>query len=223
MKPIPKEAFKGSTKLVEFTIENEIKAIGPGAFSFCFNLRSVCINEESQLKWIGDESFRMSGLTIISLPQSLKHIGKDAFKSCGQLRTVIINDDSKLESINKGAFSDCHKLSCLIIPKYKNIVIYGLNFDFSSGYPEKELISYLVNGTIGKALKECLINKEQVKKKRDNWQKYTQKMIEENKEFKEKGLKIGRRVDSRRKFFSGKAPSSSSAKGRSHSWYNGRK
>ena len=223
MKSILKEAYKGDVKITEYQVDKEVKTIGVKAFAFCFNLQNVLFDDGSELRTIENEAFIRTSLRIISLPPSLERIGKEAFKSCGQLRTIVFKGDSKLKTIDKEAFYSCYKLDSLIMPNYKNVTIYGRVFDFSNGYPEKELLSYLINGTIGQKLKDNLVGNEKPPKKRNKWKLYTETIIEENEDFKKKGLVIRRGRVARKKVLSGKAPSSSSAKGRSHSWYNGRK
>ena len=70
------------------TLPPSVRRVGAGAFSCCFGLESVRLNDG--LEVLGDKSrndadsgvFRWSSLKEITFPSSLRELGEDTFRSC---------------------------------------------------------------------------------------------------------------------------------------------
>ena len=105
------------------TIPEGVTAIGDYAFYNVSDLVEVIL-PESVVK-IGEYAFANTGITEIRIPTSVTEIADHAFYCCGALETVIVLENSSLESIGASAFSDCSKLSLIVIPN--TVVSIGEN------------------------------------------------------------------------------------------------
>ena len=83
------ETNQGVEELV-VTMGNNVTSIGANAFQNCGKLKSVTL--PSTLTTIGNEAFRYSGLTSISIPASVTSIGDAAFQDCGSMASITIED-----------------------------------------------------------------------------------------------------------------------------------
>lgn len=106
LESIGRYAFKacGNLTTVKFLKDAQNASIGECAFINCKNLSSVTFPDNGP-KSIGNEAFRASGLTSISLPAGLKSIGNMAFFLCNNLSTVEFPEG--LENIGYSAFENC--------------------------------------------------------------------------------------------------------------------
>lgn len=101
-----------SAGLKEYTIPNNIQAIGNKAFKEC-TLTHITIPESVTRI----ESMAFSGcyyLTDIEIPDSVTEIGDYAFITCRNLESVTLS--TNITAINWGTFQDCGALSSIIIP-----------------------------------------------------------------------------------------------------------
>lgn len=143
-------AFANCEELINITIPKNVVAIGPGAFSSCYNLKTLIIEPNSCLQYIGEGAFsRCSALTTFTIPKNVTTIDRQAFYLCSNLGTILIENNSKLTTIGaeafsyslisefaipeniveigEGAFSSCKKLKSITIPS-KIIAINSKTF-----------------------------------------------------------------------------------------------
>jgi hypothetical protein len=88
--------------LAEVEIPDEIKSIGPGAFSGCENITKVSLGKD--ILEIGSSAFSScSKLSTINLPANLKTLADSAFYSCKALKTISI--PATIETIGTHSFT----------------------------------------------------------------------------------------------------------------------
>ena len=109
--------------LVEVKIPKNVREIGGNPFGGCSNLTSIMVDQENKLfdsrnncqAIIETESNNLiSACSKTLIPNGVKRIGKDAFGGCNI--TAINIPDSVME-IGEYAFSDCYKLTSIVIPE----------------------------------------------------------------------------------------------------------
>ena len=101
-----------SDDITSFTIHEETKIIGCGAFSMCTKLTSIDLPDS--ITCIGDSAFTCcNNLTDIELPDSLIYIGEYAFYCCTNLTSVVIPDS--VEKVEGWAFAGCPGLTSVVI------------------------------------------------------------------------------------------------------------
>lgn len=109
-------AFKGNTKLKEFTIPKTIKTIQRGAFDGNSSMEKVTFEEPSVIETIGEGAFQgASALKRIELPVSVTTIEKDAFNTCKSLTEIVI--PKNVSSIDPTGFQECAKLEKFTVDK----------------------------------------------------------------------------------------------------------
>jgi hypothetical protein len=93
---------------------SNLKRIGKSACKNCFNLVNLKLDVCSELEVIEDEAFNhCTSLPIVRLPNSVKRIGKKAFSESGISNCRL---SSSLEEIDEEAFADSTSLRFIIIP-----------------------------------------------------------------------------------------------------------
>ena len=121
--------FKG---LVNLTIPNSVKAIGPNSFYSC-PIQSLNIDCQNIENWfsgltslesltlgenvssIGESAFEnCSGLKSVEIPNSVSSIGSYAFQRCSGLTNLTISNS--ITSIGEGTFEGCSGLTNVVIP-----------------------------------------------------------------------------------------------------------
>lgn len=97
---IAQKAFKGNTKLKNFTIGNNVKIIESHAFSGCKNLQKVTIGKN--VTTIGERAFyNCKSLNNITFKtKKLKKIGKKAFCKIGK-KPVVYAPENKIKDYKK--------------------------------------------------------------------------------------------------------------------------
>lgn len=109
---LPRRIFK-QTSLSRFEIPDNIKVIGPGAFSECFYLKQVTIPEG--VERIEELAFRnCQSLREIELPDSINYIGYSAFGDCESLWNIKL--PNRLQVIPNRMLGGCKSLRSLTIP-----------------------------------------------------------------------------------------------------------
>jgi len=83
------ENNQGVEELV-VTMGSNVTSIGKNAFRECSKLKTIAL--PSTLTTIGNEAFRNSGLTSITIPASVMTIGEVAFGGCNSMTSVTIED-----------------------------------------------------------------------------------------------------------------------------------
>lgn len=123
--------FYGCRSLKSISIPSGVKGIQSAAFARCSSLKTVTL--PTTLSYIGDNSFRETGITSISLPEGLKELYYGTFADCDNLVSIklpnslsqIINttqDGFNLEgkyynSAARGLFYNCSKLESIDMGK----------------------------------------------------------------------------------------------------------
>ncbi|MCR5680737.1 MAG: leucine-rich repeat protein [Prevotella sp.] len=99
-------AFYGAKWLENVKIGSAVKVIGKSAFRDCINLRTITIDDGSQLEYIKNDAFNgCKKMEAIALPPSLKSIGIGAFRGCSQLSRITI--PSNTTSLDREIFVGC--------------------------------------------------------------------------------------------------------------------
>ena len=79
----------------ELRIEDGVTSIGDEAFSYCKELKTVVINESSNLNSIGRSSFQSCyKLTTFTIPKSVNSIGNYALAYCSSLKEIIVDPEN---------------------------------------------------------------------------------------------------------------------------------
>lgn len=123
--------FYGCRSLKSISIPSGVKGIQSAAFARCSSLKTVTL--PTTLSYIGDNSFRETGITSISLPEGLKELYYGTFANCNSLVSIklpnsltqIINTEQKsfyleekyYESAARGLFYNCSKLESIDMGK----------------------------------------------------------------------------------------------------------
>lgn len=66
--------------------------IQENAFRGWKSLKKLIFKKDSQLRTIGPNAFRDSGIICAMIPGTVKSIGAGAFSGCSQLHTIYINE-----------------------------------------------------------------------------------------------------------------------------------
>lgn len=104
--------FRGQSQLEEIDLSG-IKYIGKEAFDGCEKLRIVTFGDN--IKHIGEDAFKRTGIQKLILPNSLTYLGASAFSYCDKLCYVEIT--SSLEKIEQETFRDCKFLKHTKLPE----------------------------------------------------------------------------------------------------------
>lgn len=133
LRKIEKEAFAGCTGLESLTLLCEPSALPDGIFDECTGLTSLYTDASSlanelfmnsplssvtfgdNLKTIGTDTFRGTGITELVLPATVRKIGKGAFADCTALETVTIHCAASI--LPPDVFEGCTSLKTVIITK----------------------------------------------------------------------------------------------------------
>lgn len=97
------DAFRGCENLKEVVIPDSVTVIKKKAFAGCTALDTFNFTEN--LVEIGEEAFRNTGFTEITIPSSLKTISASLFRECSNLTSVTIPEG--VETIENYAFYEC--------------------------------------------------------------------------------------------------------------------
>lgn len=107
--------------LVPLEIEDDSKkyvitSISKCAFKNSNKLKSIQFPEDSQLKFIGVESFADSRLEKVTIPRHVTKIDKFAFFNCSRLKKLEFQSNSELSTIEESSFSDT-SFESIVIPQ----------------------------------------------------------------------------------------------------------
>ncbi len=112
VKTLGENAFSNCMALPSFVMPDSVTEIGTRVFSECGKLTTVTLSRNLEI--INGGTFRRSGLTAITVPESVRLICADAFEGCTELAEV--NLPEELASIGDYAFQGCKKLSGIVMP-----------------------------------------------------------------------------------------------------------
>ena len=121
-KNIPAGAFrrdladmKGSWKLTNITLPDDLDNIGADAFYFCNNLSLTTL--PSNVRYIKTRAFyTCRSLQLDKLPDSLKELGFKAFCGCTSLALTSIDNITSVSVLEPEVFSGCTSLQISAIP-----------------------------------------------------------------------------------------------------------
>lgn len=100
--------------IVEDGVSYPVTYINHSAFKNNTTLKRVYISEN--MRAIGNNSFRNSNITYISIPSSVTTIQGSAFADCTKLTEISFATNSKLSRIEIGCFYNCSSLTFIAIP-----------------------------------------------------------------------------------------------------------
>ena len=104
LKRIPAKSFYRS-KIVEFTIPDNIITIEDSAFRDCDSLTSIVIPDS--VTTIGDGAFYWcDSLTEVIIPDSVTSIGESAFQNCKNLEIKYSGTKAQWKDLAKGKFAN---------------------------------------------------------------------------------------------------------------------
>lgn len=108
--------FSGASNLEKVTFkEGYSGSILYDAFSGCTSLNDIILPEG--LTAIKDRAFYgCTSLQSVEVPTSVLSIGREAFRGCSELESFVFKDGSNLETLERGIFDVCDKLSSVVIP-----------------------------------------------------------------------------------------------------------
>ena len=107
------EGFIGSS-ITSVTIPESVQYLYK-AFQDSNQLAQVTFLENSQLEYLGDNSFQGTNLSTITVPSAVETLGEFAFRDASQLTYVNFTNNSKLDFIDYGAFQGT-RLNTITIP-----------------------------------------------------------------------------------------------------------
>lgn len=111
---LPTAAFSGNKMLIEVTLPQMLKIIGPEAFLNCSLLKKVRI-PLTTCKEIGERAFLgCCSLQEIALPIGLIRVREETFSRCSKLKTMAV--PWSVVVIEHGAFSYCTALISVELP-----------------------------------------------------------------------------------------------------------
>ncbi len=131
---IPKNAFKGCTKLRLLNLPESVLAIRESAFEGCTSLVSAVFN--ASLDEIGKNAFKgCVKLEGLAFPENLSRIDEGAFENCSKLKYAYIWNTL----IGNNAFNNCSNIS-LFMPVRTDAYRYAREFQIPySAYTDEDL------------------------------------------------------------------------------------
>lgn len=109
---IPDGAFSGCYELKTIVIPESVTSIGASAFSDCRSLTEIHL--PASITSIGERAFIASALTSFTVPEGVTAISDSMFGACHNLAEINIH--SGVTSIGDSAFSGCTSLTSITIP-----------------------------------------------------------------------------------------------------------
>jgi hypothetical protein len=103
----------GAGRLGDYQVPDEIKQIGPSAFSYCTGLTGVKIPDT--VETIGAYAFDSTGLAEVTVPERVIRIEGGTFSWCKHLTKVVLPEG--VEEIGDSAFGSCTVLQRMRMPK----------------------------------------------------------------------------------------------------------
>ena len=114
LEKIGREAFMSCGLKPELSLPASVVEIRERAFYNCQSLESVTLSPN--LRIIGKEAFRTTGLKKVLIPESVVHIGDKCFDNCWQLSSIIVEGRNMNYSSDDGILYNFEKSVLLRIP-----------------------------------------------------------------------------------------------------------
>ena len=112
VKEIGPYAFAYMNNLKSVKVPSSVRTIKRGAFAGCTNLSSITI--EPGVRLIEGTSFAGTGITSITIPNTVKDLQTYVFEDCKKLKTVKLPDGIK--KIGECLFMGCESLTSVVVP-----------------------------------------------------------------------------------------------------------
>ena len=114
LEKIGREAFMSCGLKPELSLPASVVEIRERAFYNCQSLESVTLSPN--LRIIGKEAFRTTGLKKVLIPESVVHIGDKCFDNCWQLSSIKVEERNMNYSSDDGMLYNFEKSVLLRIP-----------------------------------------------------------------------------------------------------------
>lgn len=112
VKEIGPYAFAYMNNLKSVKVPSSVRTIKRGAFAGCTNLSSITI--EPGVRLIEGTSFAGTGITSITIPNTVKDLQTYVFEDCKKLKTVKLPDGIK--KIGECLFMGCESFTSVVVP-----------------------------------------------------------------------------------------------------------
>ncbi len=106
-------AFKDCRSLEYISLPDSVTKIDDGAFAYCRSLYEIRLS--NGLKEIGGCAFVHCALKSIVIPESVNVLGYNLFRGCHDLETVTLPDTVKVVSAAQKLFENCDSLKRLSV------------------------------------------------------------------------------------------------------------
>lgn len=110
---IAEKAFQNCMSLEKVTVPASVESIGQNAFCGCISLETISF-AKGNLKSMGREVFKESGIKHIVLPEGITELPWLAFSGCKKLTNIVL--PTTLKAIGCSAFSGCSSLREIKLP-----------------------------------------------------------------------------------------------------------
>lgn len=121
----PPYGKKRKDRITSVVIPDTVISIN-NCFKGCEDLKQITLPKN--LKIIGDDTFKWSGLTSIVIPEGVTEIGSRAFEACANLTSVTL--PQSIRRMGDSAFGSCTSLVDVNIPQKV--------IEYFSGYSDQE-------------------------------------------------------------------------------------
>ena len=108
IKEVPGWTLQYCDALTSVTLANGTTSIGEAAFADCPRLKSININAQTPLTYVGNYAFDDTGLTSMTLPNSITEMGYCIFQNCHQL--VSVNVPTGIDYVPYDYCENCENL-----------------------------------------------------------------------------------------------------------------
>lgn len=108
IKEVPSWILQYCEALTSVTLANGTTRIGEAAFADCPRLKSININAQTPLTYVGNYAFDDTGFTSMTLPNSITEMGYCIFQNCHQL--VSVNVPTGIDYVPYDYCENCENL-----------------------------------------------------------------------------------------------------------------
>ena len=101
---------------VEILTDSTVMNQNGGSYQNRKNLKEVVFPSGTQIKEIGGQQFKASGLEKIIIPATVTKLGTHVFEACGSLKDVSFAEGFSITSIPNQMFTLCSSLEKIVLP-----------------------------------------------------------------------------------------------------------